>query len=522
MENEIRHGDSGIRSLGELLERQGHAFTERTFLTAPETGISFTFGHYRQAVREFAAILREKGMAGGERVAVVLTNGLNAAVAILGIMVGGGVAVPVNQQLKGQEMAWLLESSAARLLVTDRRNENFLPDAIRKTDSIHLDGNEPDNPYLLYRVSGRAAEPADEAERIIPAWNDPALILYTSGTTGRPKGVPLTHGNLLTNAGQVRRAHLLTPGDVALCVLPVYHINGFVMTLIASLLAGSGVVMPNRFSASRFWEWVRDHRVTWFSAVPTILSLLLSHDSPPREEIATLRFARSASAPLPVAVLEEFERRSGVPVIESYGMSEAAGQITSNPLPPLPRKPGSVGMAVGNELAVVDEKGAFLPSGSIGEVVLRGENICVGYLDNPDANQEAFRDTWFYTGDLGYLDEDGYLFLTGRKKELINRAGEKISPREIEEIIYRLPEVEAAGVVGVPDPLYGEEVTAFVSLRRGKTVAADRIRDLCREHLAGFKVPREIFFIDEFPRGPNGKIQRRLLLDVYEQITTTK
>ncbi len=522
MENEIRHEDSVIRSLGELLDRQGHAFTERTFITAPETGISFTFGRYRRAVREFADTLREKGMAGGERVAVVLTNGLNAAVAILGIMVGGGVAVPVNPQLKGQEMAWLLENSAARLLVADRRNESLLPDAIRKTDSIRIGGNEPDNPYLLHRISGRAAESADEAEPILPTWNDPALILYTSGTTGRPKGVPLTHGNLLTNAGQVRRAHRLTPDDVALCVLPVYHINGFVMTLIAPLLSGAGVVMPNKFSASRFWEWVRDHRVTWFSAVPTILSLLLSHDSPPREEIATLRFARSASAPLPVAVLDEFERRFGVPVIESYGMSEAAGQITSNPLPPLPRKPGSAGMAVGNELAVVDEKGALLPAGNAGEVVLRGENICGGYLDNPEASREAFRNTWFHTGDLGYLDEDGYLFLTGRKKELINRAGEKISPREIEEIIYRLPEVETAGVVGVPDPLYGEEVTAFVSLRRGKTVAADRIRDVCREHLAGFKVPHEIFFIDEFPRGPNGKIQRRRLLDVYEKITAIK
>ncbi len=453
MKNEIRQGDDRVRSLGELLERQGNAFTERTFITAPETGISFTFGQYRQAVREFAAVLREEGVARGERVAVVLNNGLNAAVAIPGIMVGRGVAVPVNPQLKGQEMAWLVENSAAGLLVTDRRNQGFLPAAIGQAAPIHIEGNEPDNPYLLYRIAGRAAEPANEAERIVPAWNDQALILYTSGTTGRPKGVPLTHGNLLTNAGQVERAHRLTPGDVALCVLPVYHINGFVVTLIAPLLSGASVVLPNKFSASRFWEWVRDHRVTWFSAVPTILSLLLSHDSPPREEIATLRFARSASAPLPVAVLEEFERRSGVPVIESYGMSEAAGQITSNPLPPLARKAGSAGIAVGNELAVKDEKGFFLPAGSVGEVVLRGENICGGYLDNPEANQEAFQDAWFHTGDLGYLDEEGYLFLTGRKKELINRAGEKISSREIEEIIYRLPEVEAAGVVGVPDPL---------------------------------------------------------------------
>jgi acyl-CoA synthetase (AMP-forming)/AMP-acid ligase II len=334
--------------------------------------------------------------------------------------------------------------------------------------------------------------------------------------------VILSHGNLLANAAQVRDAHRLTGADVALCVLPIFHINGFVITLLAPLLSGGRVVMPRRFSAEKFWGWVRDYRATWFSGVPTILSLLLSHEGPSASDLPSLRFARSASASLPVAVLERFEERFGVPVIEAYGISEAAGQVTSNPLPPLRRKPGSAGIAVGNRVAILDAGGRSLPAGTVGEVAVRGGNVFAGYLENPRADREALRHGWFLPGDLGYLDQDGYLFLTGRKKELINRAGEKISPREVEEIIHRLPEVESVGVVGVPHALYGEEVAAFVVLRPGSKGAVERIRTLCRENLASFKVPREVFFIDEFPKGPSGKIQRRRLLEVYNRIAKSQ
>jgi acyl-CoA synthetase (AMP-forming)/AMP-acid ligase II len=220
-----------------------------------------------------------------------------------------------------------------------------------------------------------------------------------------------------------------------------------------------------------------------------------------------------------VALLEQFEAATGLPVIESYGMSEAGGAVTCNPLPPAPHKPGSVGVTFGTELRVVDEAGLPVPAGTSGEVALRGENVFGGYLDRPDADREALRDGWFLTGDLGYLDRDGYLFLTGRRKELINRAGEKFSPREVEEALHRCEDVELACVVGVPHPEYGEEVVAFVAMRPGRTVTAESLAARCRERLAAFKVPRHVVFVDELPRGPNGKLQRRGLVDVYQRLT---
>jgi acyl-CoA synthetase (AMP-forming)/AMP-acid ligase II len=286
-----------------------------------------------------------------------------------------------------------------------------------------------------------------------------------------------------------------------------------VVTLITSMLVGSSLVLPKKFSSRHFWQWIPTYKATWFSAVPTILSILLHQPIPSKAEFSSLRFARSASAPLPIAVLEEFEARTGVRVIESYGMSEAGGQVTSNPLDL--RKPGSAGLPYTNALRVVDEHGVPLGANQTGEVVLRGPNVSYGYLENADANRESFQNGWFHTGDLGYLDNDGYVFLVGRKKELINRAGEKIAPREIEEILYRMPEIESAAVVGVPDCLYGEEVACFLVLRPELSLTEERVAAHCSKNLAGFKVPRKVFFVEELPKGPNGKIQRRRLLEMY-------
>lgn len=509
------------RSLAELVEHQGRSRGERPFITTPEIGTTLSFHRYYRAVADLAAILKEQGIQKADPVAVLLGNGLNAAVAVLAIITAGGVAVPINPRLASEEVDWILKNSRARLVLTDQLQEQTLRPPFESLRSTQVQGPEEGNPYgiltLLENSPIHTAQPEPS-----PASEDPALLLYTSGTTGHPKGVVLTHGNLLANARHVCNIHRLAENDIALCVLPIFHINGFVFTLISPLLSGGQVIMTRRFHADEFLQLVREHGVTWFSAVPTILSLLLSGPVPPRQDLATLRFARSASASLPIAILNEFERRFGIPVIETYGITEAAGQVTANPLPPDIRKPGSVGRPMGNELALLDEGGNRVPAGTCGEVVLQGSNVFQGYLDNPQADREAFSGPWFRTGDLGYLDEDGYLFLTGRKKEVINRAGEKISPREVEEVIHRLPEVEAVGVVGVPHPLYGQEVVAFVSVRAGKSLSRERIRSFCREHLAGFKTPSDVLFIEEFPNGPSGKIQRRHLAALYEQAASDR
>jgi acyl-CoA synthetase (AMP-forming)/AMP-acid ligase II len=507
-------------SLRELVEQRGREKTDDVFISAPEHRASLTFGAYREAVVGLAGILVERGLKTGGRVAVVLANGINPAVAILAVMAAGGVAVPINPRLTEQEIDGLLSHSGAEFVLTDQSQSGRLPSQVWNGENRTLASYEANNTYRLFFLGRPAPVDTTQVKELFPLWDDPALILYTSGTTGHPKGVVLTHGNLLVNAHYVATAHRLTSADKALCVLPLYHINGFVVTLLTPLLSCGSVIMPLRFKAEYFWHWVHDYQATWFSAVPTIFSILLSHQEPPRNYPASLRFARSASAPLPVAVLEEFEQRHRIPVIETYGISEAACQVTSNPLPPLQHKSGSAGIPVGNELKVVDEHGRPLLPGDVGEVVVRGKNIFKGYLNNPSANREALRDSWFHTGDLGFLDQDGYLFLTGRKKELINRSGEKISPREVEEVIHRLPEVESVGVVGIPHQLYGEEVAAFITLRPGKKIEPECIREYCRKYLASFKVPREILFIDDLPKGPSGKIQRRRLVDIYHHVTS--
>jgi acyl-CoA synthetase (AMP-forming)/AMP-acid ligase II len=516
MRNEMRH-----RSLRELIETTCRENASRIFLHLPEQAESMTFGEMGRLTENLSHLLSAAGFRKQERVAVLLNNGSAAAVALLGVTAAGGVAVPLNPQLTRSEIDWLLEHSQARFILTDaRRADDLLPEAARW--KLEIPGSAQQGGAALVLVERLPADPDREAvaDTSVPEWAELAIILYTSGTTGKPKGVILTHGNLLSNARGVQEANQLTPEDTALCILPLFHINGMVVTLITSMLAGTSLVLPKKFSSHHFWQWISNYNVSWFSAVPTIFSILLLDPIPSKSEFSSLRFARSASAPLPIAVLEEFEARTGVQVIESYGISEAGGQVTSNPLHL--RKPGSVGLPFVNALRIVDEQGVPLGSNQTGEVIIRGPNVSTGYLDNATANHESFRDEWFHTGDLGYRDSDDYVFLVGRSKELINRAGEKIAPREIEEVIYRLPEVESAAVVGVPDSLYGEEVASFLVLRPGLSLTEERVAVHCSESLADFKIPKQVFFVAELPKGPSGKIQRRRLLEMYAPLIESK
>ncbi|MCY0876519.1 MAG: AMP-binding protein, partial [Firmicutes bacterium] len=343
--------------------------------------------------------------------------------------------------------------------------------------------------------------------------DDGAILLYTSGTTGTPKGVQLTHRQVMATARNVGLSHELTDRDVCYSFLPLFHINAQVIGLLTTLTTGGQLVLDSKFSASRFWPTIAKYKVTWVSAVPTVIAILIKSAGEPVSEHRP-RFVRSASAPLPDLHARRFEARFSIPLIESYGMTEAASQICINPLPPALHKFGSAGRPFGLELRIVDDEGATLPQYDVGEIVIRGDSVISTY-ESGDTSGKSFRDGWFYTGDLGYRDVDGFVFITGRSKEMINRAGQKISPREVEEVVLKDPRVKSAAVIGLPDDLYGERVVAYVIpdsvARKGDANFKGELHELCRQSISAYKCPSEFHIVDEIPLGPTGKIQRHRL-----------
>ena len=345
-----------------------------------------------------------------------------------------------------------------------------------------------------------------------PTPDDVALFSYTSGTTGRPKCVPLTHANVLWSSRNIAAHYDLNSVDGSLLVLPLFHDHGLIGVALSTLASGGSVIVPPRFSASDFWKLFREHRATWYSAVPTIHQVLLATADRDDAPHSGPRFIRSCSAELAPTILTKLENRFGAPVLEAYGMTEASHQVATNPLPPLSHKPGTVGPGTG--ISIIDKSGRHLAPNTPGEVVVRGPNVMRGYRNNPEADSAAFINGWFRTGDIGAIDDDGYLALTGRIKDLINRGGEKISPVEIEAVLLAHPAVAEAAVFGVPDPKYVEEVSAAVVLRGCTTV--QELQTYCRSRLADFKVPRLIHFVSTIPRNAMGKVRRRDLTALFK------
>ena len=335
-------------------------------------------------------------------------------------------------------------------------------------------------------------------------------MLHTSGTTSRPKIVPLTQTNVCASAGNIATTARFTPEDRGLNVMPLFHIHGLIAGILAPLSRGGSVSCTPGFNALKFFGWMDEVKPTWYTAVPTMHQTIVSRAANNADLIARnpLRFIRSSSSSLPPQVLAELEAVFKAPVIEAYGMTEAAHQMACNPLPPGLRKPGTVGLAAGPEVAIMDTDGALLPVGAIGEIVIRGANITPGYESNAKANAEAFTQGWFRTGDQGALDAEGYISITGRLKEIINRGGEKISPREVDEVLMDHPAVAQVVTFGLPHDKLGEEVAAVVVLREGGVVTERELRDFTAKKLADYKVPRKILFMDEIPKGATGKLQR--------------
>ena len=457
--------------------------------------------------------LRGAGVGADDRVAIVLPGGPATASAFV-CMAPWCATAPLNPAYTADEFEFHLKDLRARaLVVADGASATAdVGAAVAVAEAANITVLRVAEGDLAGSFRLRGAPESVVRER--PPGSI-ALILHTSGTTSRPKMVPLSQANLAASARNIAATLRLTPADRCLNVMPLFHIHGLMAPVLASLAAGGTVVCTPGFDALRFFAWLRAERPTWYSAVPTMHQAILAR-AKRNAQIAReskLHFIRSSSASLPPQVMGELESVFGAPVIEAYAMTEAAHQMCSNPLPPAPRKAGSVGPAAGPEVAIMNTQGALLGVGEEGEVVIRGENVTSGYLGNERANATAFHGGWFRTGDQGVMDADRYLKITGRLKEVINRGGEKVAPLEVDEALLDHPAVEQVCTFALPHAKLGEEVAAAVVLRDGATTTEGELREFVRTRLADFKVPRRVVFVPQIPKGPTGKVQRIGLAD---------
>ena len=474
--------------------------------------IALDYGELDERVQRVAGVLAGSGVKPGEPVSIVLTNGLEFLVTFLAVVRAGAVAAPLNPAYTRDEFTFYMEDAGSRLALVPPE-EHAGRDAAQALGipvmEVSVDGSG------VVQLSRQGSPLTAVADPVPPSPGDVALFLHTSGTTSRPKGVPLTHANIVASLENIGRTYELAPDDVAMVVMPLFHVHGLIGVALSTLSTGGSIVVPPRFSAGSFWPVQQAAGVTWYSAVPTIHQILLARaddDAAPRQGLRLIRSCSSALAP---AVFHQLESRFGAPVLEAYGMTEASHQMASHPLPPGERLPGTVGTGTGVEIGIMDESGGIVPTGERAEVVIKGPNVTHGYRNNPEANADAFVDGWFRTGDQGQLSESGSLTLTGRIKELINRGGEKISPLEVDAALLLHPCVAEAVSFGVPDAKYGEAVQAAVVLRDDADQEA--IRAFCGERLASFKVPDRIYVATELPRTATGKIQRRHIAAAFAQ-----
>jgi acyl-CoA synthetase (AMP-forming)/AMP-acid ligase II len=492
-----------------LLELIEKAPGSATALVLPDESVTISYDSMRDQVREAADAFATAGIGRGDRVAMALPNGLSAIVGFLGASIAG-TAAPLNPAYREDEFKFYLEDTNAKLLVLPEEGADEARRAAGTSVPIMTVSSGSDGRVRFSSVGG--------AQRMAgaPSGEDVALVLHTSGSTGRPKRVPLKHRNLAYSVGNIVRTYGLTADDVSLCVMPLFHVHGLMASMMSTLATGGAVVVPPKFNPLGFWRMVRDHNVTWYSAVPTMHQLLVARLKPGEQtDTSKLRFIRSCSASLSPETMKTMEDAFRVPVLEAYGMTEASHQMASNPLPPGARKAGSVGPGTGVHIGIMDDAGTLLSRGEHGEIVIQGPNVITGYENNPEANATSFTNGWFRTGDRGFLDKEGYLTLVARIKELINRGGEKISPREIDEVLLQHPAIAEAVAFGVPHKMWGEEVAAAVVLKPGASAKEADIMAHCKERLADFKVPKKIHITQAIPRTATGKIQRRAVAAAY-------
>jgi len=473
-------------------------------------GRPLTFGALRSLIAQTVEVLAARGIGPNDRVALVLDNGPEMAVAFLSVAAGATTA-PLNPDYRAEEFEFYLSDLQAKLLVVAQGRPSPAIDVAAKLGiplaQLVAHPERGAGSFVLEFVGQPTVGPRPPQAATA---DDVALVLHTSGTTSRPKIVPLLQRNLVASAKNIRATLGLSAEDRGLCIMPLFHIHGLMTGLLAPLSAGGQVCCAPRFNALKFFSWMAETHPSWYTGVPTMHQAILTRAGHNTEIIKAnpLRFLRSSSSALPTRVIVELESVFGAPVIESYGMTEASHQMASNPLPPRPRKPGTVGPAAGPEVRVVDERGNPLSPGAPGEIVIRGESVTRGYENNPKANADAFVQGWFRTGDQGVMDADGYVTITGRLKEIIIRGGEKISPHEVDEVIMTHPAVHQCVTFALPHAMLGEDVAAAVVLRQGAEASEKELRQFAAVRLADFKVPRKILILPEIPVGATGKPQR--------------
>jgi acyl-CoA synthetase (AMP-forming)/AMP-acid ligase II len=478
--------------------------SESTALSDPESSLSLTYGQLKQAIERAVETLSQAGVQPGDAVVFASLNSAALLVAILAVIKCGAVAVPINPESSVDELTYYVDDCEAVLLVA---SEDAFERCQQLSNSVTVSKLQNDFSLALDRVEQR--------QRREQFTDDTSLLIYTSGTTSRPKGVPLTSGNIMASVKAFVDCFRLSNADATIVPMPLFHVHGLIGATFSTLHTGGSIVFQPRFSASRFWPQVRQHKVSWYTASPTIHRILLKRkgeDDIPRGQ---LRFVRSSSASLGMDTLKEMEETFGTVVLEAYGMTEAANQVSCNPLPPRARKAGSVGITTGVDVRILDEVGNSLKKEQRGEVAVRGKSIMHGYHNKPEANLTAFTEDWFRTGDEGYIDKDGYVFIVGRIKELISRGGEKFSPVEVEEVLLRHPHVDEAACFGVPDPKYGEEIHAAVVAKPAAVIDVEDVLAFCAQHLNPVKVPKKIYIIESIPRTPTNKVQRQQLVRMF-------
>ncbi len=523
------------KTVPKLLASRVAAEPGKAFLFSEIDGRQWTYAEFDSVVNRTANMLSANGIGKGDVVSLLLPNSAEYVIAYFACWKIGALAGPVNSLLKTEEIEWVVRNSESKLILSE-------PSAL-------ADGHLGNNVPIITSWPPADAGGSGQLGDVDIDTDDDAIIIYPSGTTGKPKGCLLTHGNLIANARQIAEWMGFGPDDRLLTVMPLFHMNAVSVTTMTALYAGGSTVVSHKFSSSRFWEIIEKYRITSFGSVATMLSMLLAKSEPPASAggrvIAgdatstqpnnveshsafvppanaggsALRFAMCGSAPVPTEVLRKFEETFGCLVIEGYGLSESTCRSTFNP-PNTNRRPGSCGKPIGNEMKIFNEQNEELPDGELGEIVLRGPNIFKSYFKNAEATEKAFAGGWFHTGDIGYRDADGFFYIADRKSDMIIRGGENIYPREIDDLLYTHPAIAEAAVIGVPDELYGEEVAAFVVLNNNEIMTEAEIIDFCKQRAADYKCPKTVHFVSDIPKGPTGKLLKRELAKLYAEAHT--